>query len=107
MIEIITPKKVRYSVVKNNKTPNGPISVGDVKVSIRIRTASPMMLMDDIIRLCFIFVLYHIPPQEAKLSNNFMSPPDGGSVFLLGEVEGLSGATFFTIGHNPDSTLSF
>ena len=48
-----------YTVVKNNKTPNGPISVGDVNSSIIIKAASPIMLTKGIIRLCFIAVLYH------------------------------------------------
>ena len=39
------PKTTTYIVVKNNKTPNGPMSVGDVKISIMIKTASPMMLV--------------------------------------------------------------
>ena len=43
-----------YTVVKNNKTPNGPISVGDVNISIIVKTASPIMLKIAIMRLCFI-----------------------------------------------------
>ncbi len=39
------PKIDMYNVVKNNKTPKGPISVGDVRLSIRIKAASPIMLM--------------------------------------------------------------
>ncbi len=38
------PKDTKYNVVKNNKTPKGPMSVGDVSVSISIKTASPMLL---------------------------------------------------------------
>ncbi len=45
------PKKTTYSVVKNNKTPNGPISVGDEMFSIRIRRMRPRTLMPMIIRL--------------------------------------------------------
>ena len=38
------PKKTMYNVVKNNKTPSGPISVGEVMLSMRIKAASPTML---------------------------------------------------------------
>ncbi len=38
------PSDTTYIVVKNNKTPNGPISVGDVNASIKIKAASPIML---------------------------------------------------------------
>ena len=48
------PKIVKYSVVKNNKTPNGPISVGEVKLSKIIKAASPATLNSIPIRLCFI-----------------------------------------------------
>ena len=47
-------KSVTYNVVKNNKTPNGPISVGDVKFSITIIAASPIMLLKTINWLGFI-----------------------------------------------------
>lgn len=48
------PKTDMYNVVKNNKTPKGPISVGEVKNSKAIKAASPTMLILDITRLCFI-----------------------------------------------------
>ena len=48
------PKTTTYIVVKNNKTPNGPIAVGDVTNSISIKAASPMILALYIMRLCFI-----------------------------------------------------
>jgi hypothetical protein len=60
---------VAYNVVKNNKTPNGPISVGDVKFSIINKAASPIMLQITINRLCFIASLYHnwlVPPSVSR-----------------------------------------
>ena len=61
----MAPNKVIYNVVKNNKTPNGPIVVGEVRFSIKIKTASPIMLIEIIMRLCFMILLYHkccLPP---------------------------------------------
>ena len=63
----VTPKATMQTVVKNNKTPNGPISVGDVKTSISIKAASPTMLITDIIRLCFISRLYHSSGQPPSI----------------------------------------
>ena len=53
-MKVMRPKVTKYNVVKNNKTPSGPMSVGDVKQSMRIKAASPTMLMQQIMRLCFI-----------------------------------------------------
>ena len=74
--------RVQYNVVKNNKTPNGPISVGDVKFSIMNNAASPIMLQVTINRLCFITSLYH----------NWLVPPSMCESFLYGGRRGLSGA---------------
>ena len=70
-----------YNVVKNNKTPNGPISIGEVKSRISIKAASPRILTYNIVRLYFITLLYH----------NWFTPP---RFFIprLGEGVGLSGA---------------
>jgi len=55
------PKTDMYNVVKNNKTPKGPISVGEVKNSKAIKAASPTMLILDITRLCFItFIISYL-----------------------------------------------
>ena len=53
------PNIEMYNVVKNNKTPSGPISIGDVNSIINIKTASAIILVYNIIRLCFITLLYH------------------------------------------------
>ena len=39
----MTQKNTTYSVVKKTKTPNGPISVGDVVVNMIVKTASPII----------------------------------------------------------------
>ena len=48
------PKIEIYNVVKNNKTPKGPISVGDDMLSIRIKAASPIILIEEMSRLFLI-----------------------------------------------------
>ena len=45
MTSVMVPKRAKYNVVKNNKTPKGPMSVGDVRFSIIIKAASPIMLI--------------------------------------------------------------
>ncbi len=60
MIKVVKPKTDTYNVVKNNKTPKGPISVGVVSVNIKIKAASPIMLTVMTTRLCFMTSLYHI-----------------------------------------------
>ncbi len=70
------PKETIYNVVKNNKTPNGPISVGEVRLTIKSKAASPIMVIEVIIRLCFITSLYH----------DWLNPPS-----IFGGKRGLSG----------------
>lgn len=88
--------RVAYSVVKNNKTPNGPISVGDVKFSIINKAASPIMLQITINRLCFITSLYH----------NWLVPPSIYVKFCMEEGGGYPALINITIDRNPDPPIS-
>ena len=41
---VVMPNDTIYNVVKNNKTPTGPIDVGETKFKMSIKAASPIML---------------------------------------------------------------
>ncbi len=89
------PNVTMYNVVKNNKTPSGPMSVGDVNSSISNKAASPAMLTIDIIWLCFIAVLYH---KTGK-------PPS--NIYVWEEWRGYPALIITTISRNPCSTFPF